>query len=151
MKVREYHGEVTNRRPSPECQAYYSAKYRCESGNEKWGGRGIEFRFTSFSEFLGEVGRKPTPRHQLDRINNNGHYEKGNVRWATPKEQALNRRSNVYLTFEDITQTAQEWAEQLGISSLLIRQRKQRDGLCDACCLRAKRDRRSCIHKVSIT
>lgn len=47
--------------------------------------RGIEFRFESFDEFFAEVGRRPTPKHSLDRIKNNGHYEKGNVHWEQSK------------------------------------------------------------------
>jgi len=41
---------------------------------------------------LDHLGKRPTVRHSLDRINNDGHYELGNVRWATKKEQRANRR-----------------------------------------------------------
>jgi hypothetical protein len=63
--------------------------------NERWpdyGGRGIEFRFTSFEHFFSELGPRPLGK-TLDRINVNGHYEPGNVRWATPSEQQFNRRN----------------------------------------------------------
>jgi hypothetical protein len=79
-----------------ESYAYYGAKKRCVNPYSKswkdYGGRGIKFLFTSFQQFLAEIGPKPTPKHQLDRINNDGHYEPGNIRWATPKENANNRR-----------------------------------------------------------
>lgn len=61
----------------------------------KYGGRGISVcaRWaTDFAAFLADVGDRPTARHTLDRINNDGNYEPGNVRWATPVEQARNRR-----------------------------------------------------------
>ena len=76
---------------------------RCTYGLGKdwkyYGGRGIrvcdKWRH-SFSEFLRDVGRKPSLKHSLDRFpNNEGHYEPGNVRWATATEQAFNRRRRI--------------------------------------------------------
>lgn len=79
-----------------EYHSYTGAKGRCNNINNAkyfdYGGRGIEFRFNSFSEFLKEVRPKPTPEHTLDRKNNDGHYEIGNVRWSTPLEQGKNKR-----------------------------------------------------------
>jgi hypothetical protein len=77
-------------------QTYNDARKRCENQNcpiySYYGGRGIEFRFTSFEEFYEELGSKPDPTYSLDRIDNNGHYEVGNVRWASKSEQVANRR-----------------------------------------------------------
>lgn len=91
-------GFIDGRTGSPEYTSYHAAKKRCNPKfKDKWpdyGGRGIEFRFTSFEEFLAEVGPRPEPKfeYSLERIENNGHYEKGNVKWATKKQQARNRR-----------------------------------------------------------
>lgn len=75
--------------------AYRAARNRCTNPNNKawhdYGGRGIEFRFTSFEEFYKHIGPKPEGL-TLDRIRNEGHYEIGNVRWATWSEQNLNKR-----------------------------------------------------------
>jgi hypothetical protein len=60
-----------------------------------YGARGISIcdRWRhSFENFLADMGPRPTPAHTLDRINVNGHYEPGNVRWATRAEQARNKR-----------------------------------------------------------
>ena len=80
----------------PEVVAYANAKQRCTNPN-KWnyknyGGRGIQFKFNSFEEFEAELGPRPSGK-SLDRYpDNDGHYEPGNVRWATPKEQRSNQR-----------------------------------------------------------
>jgi hypothetical protein len=89
--------------------AYNSAKSRCTNPNHPawadYGGRGIKFLFTSFEQFYAELGPRP-PRRSLDRIDNEGNYEPGNVRWATKKEQATNTRKCPMLSRElapDIT------------------------------------------------
>jgi hypothetical protein len=91
------HGFTTHKTRSPEYRAYEDARRRCKNPNRKdwrnYGGRGIEFRFASFVDFIKEIGIRPSNNHSLDRINNNGHYEIGNIRWATPSEQQSNRRT----------------------------------------------------------
>jgi hypothetical protein len=74
-------------------------KTRCSNRRHvKWpnyGGRGItvcERWRNSFTAFLADMGHKPTPKHSIDRIDNDGTYEPGNCRWATPAEQMTNQR-----------------------------------------------------------
>jgi len=84
-----------------------------------YGGRGIRVYgpwHTSFLDFLGEVGPKPPGSFSLDRIDNNGDYEPGNIRWADRKEQGRKTRRNHYVTFQGTTRCIAEWAEVLGIN-----------------------------------
>ena len=83
---------------SPEYTPWQQMKNRCSNQNSqhwpRYGGRGIKVCpewIDSFEEFFEHVGLRPSPQHSLDRINPDGHYEPGNVRWATPKEQRNNR------------------------------------------------------------
>lgn len=91
------HGHARRGATSGEYVAYMSARRRCQRTEghpdyRDYAGRGIRFNFESFEQFLANLGPRPSRSHSLDRIDNDGNYEPGNVRWATHKEQSVNRR-----------------------------------------------------------
>ena len=98
------HGEsFDGPRPSKEYNTWHMMQQRCTNPNainySYYGGRGIticERWFNSFENFLIDVGRAPSPKHSIDRIDVNGNYEPGNVQWTTASWQAKNRRRYIY-------------------------------------------------------
>jgi hypothetical protein len=108
---------------SPDYNSWVSLKQRCTNPRNpayaNYGGRGIrvcERWAASFDAFIADIGPRPTPKHQIDRIDNDGHYEPGNCRWATKIEQSLNRRTNHRVTAFGRTQCISEWAIEFGLS-----------------------------------
>lgn len=120
-------------RNTPEYQAWVSMIAR--TSNERWrdyhryGGRGIRVcgRWReSFEAFYVDVGPRPSPEHSLDRIDVDGHYEPGNVRWATRVEQGRNKRNNRLVTSGGETASLAEWAARVGLRPGTIRMRLER-------------------------
>lgn len=103
----------------PEYKVWTALKGRCENPNGKrykhYGGRGIKCLYDGFMDFYNDVGQRPTNRHSIDRINNNGNYEQGNCRWATYIEQNRNNSRNVFITIKGETKTLIEWSNIVGI------------------------------------
>jgi hypothetical protein len=96
---------------------------RCKSpanyhSYHNYGGRGIkvcERWEASFDDFMEDMGPRPTPDHQLDRIDNEGDYEPGNCRWVTRKVNNNNRSTNRRITYKGVTKNLKEWADHLGV------------------------------------
>lgn len=89
---------------TPEYKIWQGMRRRCADKTDPlYGGRGIRVcsRWErSFSNFLTDMGRRPSARHSIDRFPNvNGNYEPGNCRWATAKQQANNRRARPIETY----------------------------------------------------
>jgi len=127
----ERHGRTS----TPEYKSWCHMRDRCYRQTDKrytdYGGRGIKVCDSwrnSFMSFYSDMGNKPTPKHQLDRIDNNGNYEPNNCRWATPRDQSNNRRSNTYYTYQGKTMTLAAWARHSGINHDKLRQRVKRYG-----------------------
>lgn len=106
--------------PTPEYRVWQGMVARCSnpkaSNYERYGGRGITFHspWQKFASFLADVGPRPSLDHQLDRIDNNGNYEPGNVRWTTRIEQHNNRRDNTMVEVQGERMTLAQAARSLG-------------------------------------
>lgn len=90
---------VHGMKDTEEYHSWQAMRQRCLNKNSKdyprWGGRGIKIckRWNDFLTFYKDMGKKPTDRHSIDRINNMGNYKPSNCRWATPLQQVKNRRN----------------------------------------------------------
>lgn len=96
---------------------------------ERYGGVGItvcERWKKSFPNFLKDMGERPL-KMTLDRIDNYKGYNKKNCRWATTKQQAINKRNVVKITFNGATHTIDEWAKITGIKRGTLDSRKRRN------------------------
>lgn len=130
-KRRKHCCSETFKDSNPEGAATYKVwsemKRRCLNGNNDrfsdYGGRGIKVCnswINSFESFIEDMGFRPSSDHQIDRINNDGNYEKSNCRWATRKQNARNKRSNKIITIDGVSKCISEWAEVSGVKAPTI-------------------------------
>lgn len=123
-------------KPLTEYNEYWildGIKQRCLNTNNpqyhNYGGRGIKIcdRWKeSFINFYEDMGGRPSKKHSVDRIDNNGDYRPENCRWATQKEQCNNKRTSRKLKYNEKTLTASEWGFDLGIKPNTILYRIRR-------------------------
>lgn len=120
------HGESN----SPEYSVWRTMKRRCldssAHGYKNYGGRGIGVCKSwqkSFRQFIKDMGRRPSPSHTIERINNSKGYYPQNCIWATRKENLNNKRTNRLVMVNGVTRTLQQCAEMLGISKGAMRNR----------------------------
>jgi hypothetical protein len=113
----EYHGMKS----VPEYTVWTHMRARCYDKNSisypNYGGRGITIcdRWKSFKAFYEDMGSRPSPTHQLERINNDKGYSPENCKWATKLEQANNTRTNHLVTIDGSTKTIAEWSRKSGL------------------------------------
>lgn len=112
---------------------YKNMKSRCLSETcpdyKNYGGRGITICqrwLDSYYHFYNDMGPRPSPSHQLDRIDNNKGYCKENCRWSTPKQNCNNRRTNIEVELNGVTKSITQWAEEFGIDPFVVRDRYNR-------------------------
>lgn len=123
----------------PEYETWVRMQRRCYEpkykGYKHYGGRGItvcEAWRLDYRAFIRDVGRKPSPKHSLDRIDCDGNYEPSNVRWATIDQQAANRRNLRLITFRGETKSLAAWSRSLDINYVTLTQRLTRMPVTEA-------------------
>ena len=118
---------------SPEYISYNAMKSRCNNPKDKryqrYGGRGIRICdrwMDSFSNFLSDMGQKPSSLHSIERLDGDKGYEPGNCVWATKFEQANNRSNNTRIEIDGRTQNINQWAKETGVNRTVILRRMKR-------------------------
>lgn len=129
MRAKEKHGMAR----TPEYSAWHHMIQRCHNKNDKryydYGGRGIKVCAAwrnSFVNFFNHVGKRPSKRHQIERIKNDLGYEPGNVEWTTRHAQARNKRNNHMITWKGETMCMRDWAKRFNVPEQTLQMRLAR-------------------------
>lgn len=115
--------------------AWRAMRQRCENPKnpnyKNYGARGIKVckRWNSFINFLDDMGKPPSQKHTIERINNDGNYTPSNCRWATYAEQNRNHSRNVILEYEGQRLCVKDWAKKLNIPYRTLEARIRRGWL----------------------
>lgn len=127
----EYHG-MTN---SSEYASWQSMKDRCTNPNSKhyknYGARGIKVCdewIDSFDQFYADMGKRPSRKHSLERIDNERGYEPSNCKWEIRAVQNRNKRTNRLIKWRGKEQCLLDWAKELDISIKTLSNRIVRSG-----------------------
>ena len=126
------HGYSRVNARTPDYLCWDAMKSRCINSRSanyvNYGARGISvcdrwLGSFGFLNFISDMGSRPSPRHSLDRINNDGNYEPSNCRWATTRQQARNKRTARIVEFNGESLPIVEWSERTGLKYDIIHNR----------------------------
>ena len=127
-KINYIHGNSKSDNESSEYKSWCQMKYRCYNDNfinyHRYGGRGIKVCdrwLNSFENFLQDMGKKPSKKHTLDRIDSDLDYSPENCRWATQLIQQGNRTNNVWIEFNGKNMILSDWGRFLKVKPEAIR------------------------------
>lgn len=119
---------------TPEYRIWGSMIQRCANHKncnyKNYGAKGIKVcdSWLNFSNFIKDMGERPTKKHSIDRINNDGDYTPENCEWRTTKQQRNNTSRNVFYTYKGETLTSRQWSERIGGSKNVFDQRVNKLG-----------------------
>lgn len=128
------HGEGSHTGNRAEYRVWAGMKARCGNPRSafysRYGGRGIRVceRWLNYTAFLSDMGRRPSPQHSLDRIDNDGPYSPENCRWATSLEQASNRSGSLMFQYEGERLCLAEICRRFGAPYLMVYMRIKKLG-----------------------
>jgi hypothetical protein len=115
---------------TPEYRVYHGMRDRCLNANapafRNYGGRGITILWQSFEEFVRDMGPRPSPKHSIERLDNNGPYSKENCVWATRGQQSNNTRRNHRVEYQGALLTLRQIADQSGLPYGTVKYRVKR-------------------------
>lgn len=127
------HGH-TSGKFSPTYHSWACMIQRCTNPKrtyyQHYGGKGVKVceRWLQFENFLADMGERPSKKHSLDRIDNDGDYEPGNCRWADANTQARNSSQTAYVELNGERLPLVTWCERLGVSINTVRHRVKYHG-----------------------
>lgn len=128
MRGKLSHGESSTK--TVEYIAWMHMKARCLCKSNKhyhlYGGRGITVCrewLNSYDVFLIDMGRRPSTKHSLDRINNNGNYEPTNCRWTDFTTQQMNKRQAHLIEFNGDVKNVRTWEIEYGLTKGVLHHR----------------------------
>lgn len=130
IKRNTKHGYAPRNKPHTMYTIYNNMKQRCYNPNSRayrrYGERGIiicDEWLNDFTQFLKDMGPRPSIKHSIERINNDSNYEPKNCKWATPDEQGKNMHINKYYTYNNQKKIISEWVKISGIKNSTFRMR----------------------------
>lgn len=132
VKVRKSYFDGASKTTCSEYLCWWNMTKRCNDPINKsyhrYGGRGITVceEWLVFENFVRDMGRRPSYKYSIERKDNSLGYSKDNCYWGTPKEQNNNRRDNKIITYQNKSQSAQMWADELKIPRYVLVSRLSR-------------------------
>jgi len=123
LQKKTTHGESSRKHRAPEYDVWVGMRRRCRD-DEVYRSRGVCALWNrSYSAFLKDVGRRPSPCHTIERIDNSRGYEPKNVRWATYKDQGRNKKTNRVVEVGGVKLCVSAWSERTGLCKATITSR----------------------------